>query len=40
MNLTFGMLQHTSTEVTLTKTTIKFKHEVKYQIRKVKTMKK
>ena len=29
------MLQHTSSEVTVTETTIKFKHEDLYQIRKL-----
>ena len=33
------MLQHTSSEVTVTQTTIKFKHEDLYQIRKVMKMK-
>ena len=33
MNLTFSMLQHTSSEVTVTQTTIEFKHEDLYQIR-------
>ena len=28
MNLTFRMFQHTSSEVTVTKTTIKFKHSL------------
>ena len=33
MNLTFRILHHTSSEVTITQTTIKFKREDYYQIR-------
>ena len=40
MDLTFRMLKHTSSEVTITLTTIEFNREDLYQIKKVMTMKK